>query len=167
MSRLSFRFLWLWSNRVFFIKTEFFPKIVNGWRQLTNFAKSFILDVWLAPECISVKIHPVILILSWRRPPSYRKQSIDLLCKSMDWFLCDRDFDFYVKSGWSLGCWVVHFQNLPKIKTVENTEHKNLFFRVSPFRLTREDAEKLLSSAQKGSYILSSDVTGERFLSVR
>ena len=29
------------------------------------------------------------LILSWRRPLSYRNQSIDLLCKSMDWFLYD------------------------------------------------------------------------------
>ena len=29
----------------------------------------------------------LILILSWRRPLSYRNQSIDLLCKSMDWFL--------------------------------------------------------------------------------
>ena len=28
-------------------------------------------------------------ILSWRRSLSYRNQSIDLLCKSMDWFLYD------------------------------------------------------------------------------
>ena len=27
------------------------------------------------------------LILSWRRPLSYRNQFIDLLCKSVDWFL--------------------------------------------------------------------------------
>ena len=30
------------------------------------------------------------LTLSWRRPLSYRKQSIDLLPKSMDWFLYDK-----------------------------------------------------------------------------
>ena len=30
-----------------------------------------------------------ILTLSWRRPLSYRNQSIDLICKSMDWFLHD------------------------------------------------------------------------------
>ena len=30
-----------------------------------------------------------ILTLSWRRPLSYRNQSIDLLCKSMAWFLYD------------------------------------------------------------------------------
>ena len=29
------------------------------------------------------------LSLSWSRPLSYRNQSIDLLCKSMHWFLCD------------------------------------------------------------------------------
>ena len=29
------------------------------------------------------------LTLSWRRPWSYRNQSIDLTCKSMDWFLYD------------------------------------------------------------------------------
>ena len=31
------------------------------------------------------------LILSWRRPLSYSNQSIDLLYKSMDWFLYDND----------------------------------------------------------------------------
>ena len=31
------------------------------------------------------------LTLSWRRSLSYRNQSIDLLCKSMGWFLYDRD----------------------------------------------------------------------------
>ena len=29
------------------------------------------------------------LTLSWRRPISYRNQSIGLLCKSMEWFLYD------------------------------------------------------------------------------
>ena len=32
----------------------------------------------------------ILLTLSWRRPLSYRKQSIDSLCKSMDWFLYDK-----------------------------------------------------------------------------
>ena len=31
----------------------------------------------------------VLLTLSWRRPLSYRNQSIDLLRKSVDWFLYD------------------------------------------------------------------------------
>ena len=30
-----------------------------------------------------------LLTLSWRRPLSYRSQSIDLLGKSLDWFLYD------------------------------------------------------------------------------
>ena len=33
-----------------------------------------------------------LLTLSWRGPLSYRNQSIDLLGKSMDWFLYDNDF---------------------------------------------------------------------------
>ena len=32
------------------------------------------------------------LTFSWRRSLSYRTQSIDLPCKSMDWFLYGRDF---------------------------------------------------------------------------
>ena len=47
--------------------------------------------------------------LSWRRSLSYRNQSIDLLYKSMEWFLYDRDLrhetvklenNFFVKSLW-------------------------------------------------------------------
>ena len=34
------------------------------------------------------------LTLSWRRSLSYRNQSIDLFCKSMDWFLYDRDLRY-------------------------------------------------------------------------
>ena len=33
----------------------------------------------------------LLLTLSWRRLLSYRNQSIDFLCKSMDWFLYDND----------------------------------------------------------------------------
>ena len=33
----------------------------------------------------------VSITLSWRRSLSYRNQSIDLLCKSIGWFLYDRD----------------------------------------------------------------------------
>ena len=36
-------------------------------------------------------IHHACLALSWRRSLSYRNQSIDLLCKSIDWFLYHRD----------------------------------------------------------------------------
>ena len=35
--------------------------------------------------------YPLILTLSWWWSLSYRNQSIDLLCKSLDWFLYDRD----------------------------------------------------------------------------
>ena len=36
-------------------------------------------------------LYKITLSLSWRRPLSYRNQSIDLLRKWMDWFLCDND----------------------------------------------------------------------------
>ena len=38
---------------------------------------------------LSVQLNFVLLTLSWRRSLSYRNQYIDLLCKSMDWFLYD------------------------------------------------------------------------------
>ena len=45
------------------------------------------------------------LTLSWRRPLSYRTQSIDLLRKSMDWFLCDNGLRHErVKSNSYLHC---------------------------------------------------------------
>ena len=34
-------------------KMDFFAKIVNGFHLLTNFVKSFILNVWLGSECAS------------------------------------------------------------------------------------------------------------------
>ena len=41
------------------------------------------------------------LTLSWRRPLSYRNQSIDLLHKSMDWFLYDNGLRHKrVKKAW-------------------------------------------------------------------
>ena len=40
------------------------------------------------------------LALSWRRSLSYRNQSIDLLCKSMEWFLYDRDLRYEVVKGY-------------------------------------------------------------------
>ena len=40
-------------------------------------------------HCYSMSFPPLYLTLSRRKPLSYRNQSIDLLCKSMDWFLYD------------------------------------------------------------------------------
>ena len=42
--------------------------------------------------------------LSWQWLPSYRNQSIDLLCKSMDWFICDRDFH-HQRVKWEFTIW--------------------------------------------------------------
>ena len=63
---------------------ELFGETVNGSKSLTIFTKSSILDVWQGFKFFS-------LTLSQWRFLSYRNQSIDLLCKSMDQFLYDRD----------------------------------------------------------------------------
>ena len=44
-----------------------------------------------------------LLILSWQRSLSYRNQSINLLWKSMDWFLYDKDLrhERFKKINWS------------------------------------------------------------------
>ena len=45
------------------------------------------------------------LNLSWRRPLLSRNQSIDLLCKSIDWFLYDRDLRHERVKGVKLKQW--------------------------------------------------------------
>ena len=54
------------------------------------------------------------LTLSWRRPLSYRNQSIDLLCKSMDWFLYDND-PHHERVKDALG----YFENNPSIVNIK------------------------------------------------
>ena len=46
-----------------------------------------------------------LLTLSWRRPLSYRNQSIDFLCKLMDWFLCDNGLRHERVNQNFDGCW--------------------------------------------------------------
>ena len=54
-----------------------FPYIHRGHKFIQAIKLIVVSPAWLC------------LTLSWRRPFSYRNQSIDLLCKSMDWFLYD------------------------------------------------------------------------------
>ena len=71
----------------------------EGTSTLLNCVWFYIKLVWIQetyPEflVLKVKLHEVKfttlnLTLSWRRPISYRNQSIDFLHKSMDWFLYD------------------------------------------------------------------------------
>ena len=57
-------------------------------RCLTGFWIRLFILLWLRPRHLGACLK---LILSWWRSLSYRSQSIDLLCKSMKWFLYDRD----------------------------------------------------------------------------
>ena len=49
----SLNMLGVYSNPCQTSKMERFAKLVNGWKQLTIFAKSFILDVEQGSECAS------------------------------------------------------------------------------------------------------------------
>ena len=51
-------------------------------------------DLIHAIQMLPVGLHLFRSTLSWRRSLSYRNRSIDLLCKSMDWFVYDRDFRY-------------------------------------------------------------------------
>ena len=61
-----------------------FKQVNSGWVCVfIDEAKAKINTFIITPFAI------LTLALSWRRPSSYRNQSFDLLCKSMDWFLYD------------------------------------------------------------------------------
>ena len=49
----------------------------------------FVAMIKLSFICVSFFYSTLYLTLSWRRPLSYRNQSTDFLCKSLDWFLYD------------------------------------------------------------------------------
>ena len=60
---------------------------------LNHALKRFLIDVFLIGTSFqkqwgwNLTINKSKLTLSWRKMLSYRNQSIDLLCKSIDWFL--------------------------------------------------------------------------------
>ena len=79
------------------------------------------------------------LTLSWRRPISYRNQSIDLLRKSMDWFLYDIGLRHErvkkIASGWNFNgfChfkWILRIQIYSHAKwTIQNFRKLNHYER--------------------------------------
>ena len=54
---------------------------------LIVFAKSSIIDVWQGPKYASA----CCALIVYDGGPYHVETSLDLLCKSMDWFLYDRD----------------------------------------------------------------------------
>ena len=62
---------------------------------------SLILTVLDGLEFVFQELDVSFLTISWRGPLSYRNQSIELLCKSMDWFLYDND-PRHEKGNWIL-----------------------------------------------------------------
>ena len=66
----------------------------------------------------------IFLTLSRRRPLSYRNQSTDLLCKSMDWFLYDNGLRLErVKQANK------HAKKIPKLFTTCNRVKSHLIFK--------------------------------------
>ena len=86
----------LWTYFHVTLKRHFLRGIYIRWISvawMTYFAgKCFLFNLHLKRMKFRLTVKPsssVCLTLSWRRPLSYRNQSIDLLSKSMDWFLYD------------------------------------------------------------------------------
>ena len=80
-------------------------------KQSKNNTPSIKIAIEVEPY-LSMERNKQFLTLSWRRFISYRKQSIHLLCKSIDWFLYDRGLRHErVKQIWGL--------NLEKFKQLE------------------------------------------------
>ena len=92
------RFCIFWYFGVFFITLQNFAQnivIVLKFSEKINLNNSYtiskkeknklLLDPWHSSK-------EQILALSWRRPLSYRNQSINLQSKSMEWFLYDNGF---------------------------------------------------------------------------
>ena len=68
------------------------------------------------------------LTFSWRRFLSYRKQYIDWLCKSIDWFLYDRGLCHErVEEKRKIISWIIHknFQNQPTEVLYKNRSLRN------------------------------------------
>ena len=65
---------------------------------------SFLFTWWFNLNFITVIWQKQVnLTFSWRRPLSYRNQSIDFLCKSIDWFLNDNGLRHEkVKFAWTI-----------------------------------------------------------------
>ena len=65
-------------------------------------------------DCLLSTPFGIGLTLSWRRPLSYRSQSIDFLCKSMDWFQYDNGLRhervnvFFAGLKWLFLTWSFH-----------------------------------------------------------
>ena len=87
-----------WFLRVFlnFITYDIKLKLLRR-----NLAPTILFAMLIYSNIVS-KMKRWHLTRSWRRPLSYKNQSIDLLCKSMDWFLYDNSLRHErVKDGYN------------------------------------------------------------------
>ena len=74
---------------------------------------------------------PNQLTLSWRRPLSYRKQSIDLRSKSMNWFLYDNSLRHERVKFYTFYCHILKSTDVWKRRLIKEKENEKLFLSVS------------------------------------
>ena len=85
------------------------------------------------------------LTLSWRRPLSYRNQSIDLLCKSMGWFLYDNGLRYERVKEWYLSCLKEHVGNIVWDREKKKIE-KEMHFSLPEMLILKNTCSFLLQS---------------------
>ena len=66
------------------------------------------------------------------------------------------------------GFFVALFVARPNTAGVHDSSHFNttLFFRIPTFQVSRDEAEAMLANAREGEFLLSQDISSERFISV-
>lgn len=82
-----------------------------------------------------------------------------------------KDTSFYKNQNASLNLCGIHIRYLMIHTNVTKTSEFNytmyyLFSSWSPFKLSRSEAEELLSRAEPGAFVFSHDMTSELFLSI-
>ena len=85
---LSSKFVIILNSGATFITRDFIPLMdyIPKWSDtVEKFRSKFMCQV-----CVTI-LERCAVTISWWRSLSYRKQSVDLLYRSMDWFLFDRD----------------------------------------------------------------------------
>ena len=87
-------FIGIWDSLFILIIFTFFLSQTDGFIEKICHAFTSEISIFICDSVITSSKNIAIsdlLTLSWRRPLSYRNQCIDLLWKSMDWFLHDND----------------------------------------------------------------------------
>ena len=112
MENLIFCAVWMCKCKLI-VQQKVFPCIFNHYCHLflVTIYFSIISKVTLEDYISRSSLNNISLTLSWRRPMSYRNQSIDLRNTYMDWFLYDIGLRHErVKEEWWIHDWQKEFE---------------------------------------------------------